>query len=209
MIFPIGFLCAVLGLVAKVMFPEIPVEKAALAMPKVVMSLNPFASGATLAALWAADVSTACTILLGAGTLFSQDIYKRFINPGVTDEKFVKINRLTVFVIGLITLWFAFNAAGILKTMIAGLSMTTALTCIFFFTVFAPGICRRSSAFWTTLVGIVGIILWYMPGDVLGCVKPVFKEVVYFEWVICIATFLLVSVFDKEKIKEVEMAEEE
>ncbi len=209
LIFPVGFLCAVLGLVAKVMFPEIPVEKAAIAMPKVVMSLNPIASGATLAALWAADVSTACTILLGASTLFSQDIYKRFINPSVSDEKFVTINRLTVFVIGIVTLWFAFNAAGILKTMIAGLSMTTALTCIFFFTVFAPGVCRRSSAFWTTLVGIAGIVLWYMPGNPLACIKPIFKEVVYFEWVICILTFLLISLFDKEKIKEVEMIEED
>ena len=209
LIFPVGFLCAVLGLVAKVMFPEIPVEKAAIAMPKVVMSLNPIASGATLAALWAADVSTACTILLGASTLFSQDIYKRFINPSVSDEKFVTINRLTVFVIGIVTLWFAFNAAGILKTMIAGLSMTTALTCIFFFTVFAPSVCRRSSAFWTTLVGIAGIVLWYMPGNPLACIKPIFKEVVYFEWVICILTFLLIPLFDKEKIKEVEMIEED
>lgn len=209
LIFPIGFLCAVLGLVAKVMFPDIPVEKAAIAMPKVVMGLNPIASGATLAALWAADVSTACTILLGAGTLFSQDIYKRFFNPAVSDEKFVKINRMIIFVIGLVTLWFAFNAAGILKTMIAGLSMTTALTCIFFFTVFAPGVCRRSSAFWTTLVGIVGIVLWYMPGNVLGTIKPIFQEVVYFEWVICIITFLLVAVFDKTKIKEVEMVKED
>jgi SSS family solute:Na+ symporter len=209
LIFPIGFLCAILGLVAKVMYPEIPVEKAAMAMPKVVMGLNPIASGATLAALWAADVSTACTILLGAGTLFSQDIYKRFIDPKVSDEKFVKINRLIIFLIGLVTLWFAFNAAGILKTMIAGLSMTTALTCIFFFTVFAPGICRPSSAFWTTLVGIAGIVLWYMPGNVLGCVKTAFQEVVYFEWVICIITFLLVSVLDKNRIKEVEIVKED
>uniref|UniRef100_UPI003868286A sodium:solute symporter family transporter n=1 Tax=Phascolarctobacterium sp. TaxID=2049039 RepID=UPI003868286A len=209
LIFPIGFLCAILGLVAKVMFPEIPVEKAALAMPKVVMSLNPIASGATLAALWAADVSTACTILLGAGTLFSQDIYKRFVDPKISDEKFVKVNRVIIFAIGLVTLWLAFNAVGILKTMITGLSMTTALTCIFFFTVYAPGLCRRSSAFWTTLVGIVGIVLWFMPGNVLGCIKPIFKEVVYFEWVICIITFLLVSVIDKNKIKEVEVASEE
>ncbi len=209
LIFPIGFLCAILGLVAKVQFPDIPVEKAAMALPKVVMSLNPVASGATLAALWAADVSTACTILLGAGTLFSQDIYKRFIDPNVSDEKFVKINRLIIFGVGLVTLWFAFNAAGILKTMIAGLSMTTALTCIFFFTVFAPGICRKSSAFWTTLVGIAGIFLWFGPGNLLGGIKPIFKEVVYFEWVICIITFLLVSVIDKNKIKDVEISEEE
>ena len=200
LIFPIGFLCAMLGIVAKVQFPEIT---ATMALPKVVMSLNPVASGTTLAALWAADVSTACTILLGAGTLFSQDIYKRFINPGISDDKFVKINRLTIFVVGLVTLWFAFNAAGILKTMIAGLSMTTALTCVFLFTVFAPGLCRRSSAFWTTLVGLVGIVVWeFVPA------LHVLNHVIYFEWLICIITFLLVAVLDKNNIKQPEVKEE-
>ncbi len=201
LIFPIGFLCALLGIVAKVQFPDIT---ATMALPQVVMSLNPFASGVTLAAMWAADVSTACTILLGAGTLFSQDIYKRFINPTITDEKFVKVNRLTIFIVGIITLWFAFNAAGILKTMIAGLSMTTALTCVFLFTVFAPGLCRKSSAFWTTLVGLAGIVVWeFVPA------LHVLSHVIYFEWIICIATFLLISVLDKNKIKEVELREED
>lgn len=201
LIFPIGFLCALLGIVAKVQFPDIT---ATMALPQVVMSLNPFASGVTLAAMWAADVSTACTILLGAGTLFSQDIYKRFINPGISDEKFVKVNRLTILVVGLVTLWFAFNAAGILKTMIAGLSMTTALTCVFLFTVFAPGLCRRSSAFWTTLVGLVGIVVWeFVPA------LHVLSHVIYFEWLICIAAFLLVAVLDKTPIKKVEITDEE
>lgn len=201
LIFPIGFLCAVLGIVAKVQFPDIT---ATMALPQVVMSLNPVAAGVTLAALWAADVSTACTILLGAGTLFSQDIYKRFINPSISDDKFVKINRLTIFVVGLVTLWFAFNAAGILKTMIAGLSMTTALTCVFLFTVFVPGLCRKSSAFWTTLAGLIGIVVWeFVP------VLHVLSHVIYFEWLLCIGVFLLVAVLDKERIKEVTVREEE
>lgn len=201
LIFPIGFLCALLGIVAKVSFPEIT---ATMALPKVVMSLNPVAAGTTLAALWAADVSTACTILLGTGTLFSQDIYKRFINPKVSDEKFVTVNRITIFCVGLITLWFAFNAVGILKTMIAGLSMTTALTCVFFFTVFAPGLCRRSSAFYTTLVGLLGLVVWeFVPA------LHVLQHVIYFEWLICIVTFLVIAVVDKTPIKEPEIIEEE
>ena len=201
LIFPIGFLCALLGIVAKVQFPEIT---ATMALPQVVMSLNPVAAGITLAALWAADVSTACTILLGAGTLFSQDIYKRFINPSISDTRFVKIDRLTIFAVGLITLWFAFNAAGILKTMIAGLSMTTALTCVFLFTVFAPGLCRRSSSFWTTLVGLAGIVVWeFVPA------LHVLSHVIYFEWLLCIAVFLLVSVLDKNKIKKIAVKEED
>ena len=201
LIFPVGFLCALLGIIGKVQFPDI---SATLALPKVVMALDPIASGTTLAALWAADVSTACTILLGAGTLFSQDIYKRFINPSVSDDHFVKINRLTILAVGIITLWFAFNAAGILKTMVAGLSMTTALTCVFLFTVFAPGLCRRSSAFWTTLVGLLGLVVWeFVPA------LHVLQHVIYFEWLLCIAVFLLVAVFDKTPIKQPEMAEED
>ena len=209
MIFPVGFICAVVGVVAKVMFPEMPMSQAALAMPKVIMSLDPLAGGVTLAAMWAADVSTACAILMGTATLFTQDIYKRFINPGVAEAKAVVISRMAVVIVGLVTLWFAFNAAGIVRTMIAGLSMTTALTCVFFFTIWAPSVCRRSSACWTTLVGIIGMVLWYMPGSPIQGLKPVFaNEVIYFEWPICIATFLLVSVLDKEKIKEVVMVEE-
>ncbi len=146
LIFPIGFLCALLGIVARVSFPDI---SATMALPKVVMSLNPWASGATLAAMWAADVSTACTILLSAGTLFAQDIYKRFLNPGVTDEKFVRVNRITIFCCGILTLWLAFNAVGILKTMLAGLSMTAPLTIVFLFTIFAPGLCKKNAAFYT------------------------------------------------------------
>ena len=138
------------------------------------------------------------------GGHFSQDIYKRFINPSVSDEKFVTVNRLTIFGVGLITLWFAFNAAGILKTMIAGLSMTTALTCVFLFTVFAPGLCRRSSAFYTTLVGLLGLVVWeFVPA------LHVLQHVIYFEWLICIVTFLIVAVVDKTPIKVPEYVEEE
>lgn len=201
LIFPIGFLCALLGIVARVSFPDI---SATMALPKVVMSLNPWASGATLAAMWAADVSTACTILLSAGTLFAQDIYKRFLNPDVSDARFVMINRMTIFCCGILTLWLAFNAVGILKTMLAGLSMTAPLTIIFLFTVFAPGLCKKNAAFYTTLVGLIGIVAWaYFPA------LHIFRDVIYFEWFICVLTFLLVYVLDPTPIKRPKLEEED
>lgn len=201
LIFPIGFLCALLGIVARVSFPDI---SATMALPKVVMSLNPWASGVTLAAMWAADVSTACTILLAAGTLFAQDIYKRFLHPSISDEKFMLVNRITVLGCGILTLWLAFNAVGILKTMLAGLSMTAPLTVVFLFTVFAPGLCKKNAAFYTTLVGLVGIVAWaYLPA------LHVFQDVIYFEWVICVITFLLVYVIDPTPIKKPKLEEED
>ena len=201
LIFPIGFLCALLGIIARVTFPNIT---ATMALPSVVMGLDPFASGITLAAMWAADISTACTILLGAGTLFSQDIYKRFINPGISGENFLFVNRVTIFVCGIGTLWLAFNAVGILKTMVAGLSLTTALTVVFLFTIFMPSVCRKSSAFYTTLAGLIAIVVWqFVPA------LHVLQHVIYFEWLVCIIVFLLVAVIDQRPIKTPELIEEE
>lgn len=191
-IFPIGFLCALMGLAAKVAFPSI---KATMALPQIIMSLNPLLAGTTLAALWAADVSTACTLLLGAGTLFAQDIYKRFINPQVEENKYVIVNRLTILGVGLITLWLAFNAVGILRTLLIGLSLTTAFTVVFLFTIFAPGLCRKNSAFCTTLAGMLTLAAWQMfPGF------RVFGQPIYLEWLVCVGTFFLVAVLDQQKI---------
>lgn len=192
-IFPVGFLCALMGLVAKVAYPDI---KATMALPKIIMSLDPVMSGITLAALWAADVSTACTLLLGAGTLFVQDIYKRFMAPDVSEAKYLVVNRLSILILGLLTLWAAFQALGIVKTLLIGLSLTTAFTVVFLFTLFAPGLCRRSSAFYTTLAGIVALVLWqYVPA------VRVFAHPIYMEWVVCVAVFLAVAFIDGEKAR--------
>ena len=191
-IFPIGFLSAVLGMAAKAQYPDI---NPTLALPKIIMSLDPFSSGITLAALWAADVSTACTILLGAGTLIAQDIYKRFFNPDITPESYMKSSRFIIFAVGLVTLWMAFNAVGIVKMMLLGLSLTTAFTLVFLATIFAPDLCRRNTAFYTTLVGLVGLLAWQLFPSVRVLPHPI-----YFEWIICTVTLLAVRLVDKEPI---------
>lgn len=58
---PVGFLSALLGVIAAEMYPDI---NAATALPRLIMTLNPWIAGITLASLWAADVSTACNLPL-------------------------------------------------------------------------------------------------------------------------------------------------
>lgn len=197
--FPVGFACAIMGVAARAAHPDM---KATLALPQMIMGLDPVTSGLTLAALWAADVATACHILLAAGTLFSQDIYKRFINPAVSDERYTLVNRYAILILGMITLWFAFNAVGIVKTMLIGLSLTTAFTLVFLFTMFAPGLCRKNSAFYTTLAGIITLFVWQaFPST------QIFAHPIYMEWLVCLATFLIVSVLDPQKISVTEQRE--
>jgi SSS family solute:Na+ symporter len=189
---PIGFLSALMGIAAKAAYPDI---SATMALPKIIMSLNPMVAGITLAALWAADVSTACNLLLGTSTLFSQDIYKRFINPDVDDKKFVFISKVTVVILGMITFILSLTVVGILKTLLVALSLATAFTVTFLFTVFAPSLCRRGSAFYTTLIGILALVLWQLVPSI-----RIFPHVIYLEWICCTVTFLLVAVFDSVKI---------
>ncbi len=191
-IFPIGFLCALLGIAARAQFPGI---LPTLALPQIILSLDPVLAGIVLSALWAADVSTACTILMGASTLFTQDIFKRFISPESDDQKLLKISRFSVVIVGLITLWLAFNAKEIVQTMMIGLSLTTAFTLVFLLVIFRPQWCRMSTAFWTTLVGVAGLALWQFVPAI-----RVFSHVIYFEWLICVATAILVYFIDPRKI---------
>jgi len=189
---PIGFLSALMGIAAKGIFPDV---NATLALPQMIMSLHPALAGLTLAALWAADVSTAGSLLLGSATLFSQDIYKRFINPNVEERKFMVVTRLSVLTLGIITFILALTVVGILKTILLGLSLTTAFTVIFLFTVFAPSLARKNSAFYTILVGIIILVVWQFVPAI-----RVVPHVIYFEWIGSIVTFLLVPLFDSKPI---------
>ncbi|QZY55918.1 sodium:solute symporter family protein [Crassaminicella profunda] len=191
---PIGFLAALMGIAAKAAYPDI---SATMALPKIIMSLNPVMAGVTLAALWAADVSTACNLLLGTSTLFSQDIYKRFINPDIDDKRFMIVSKITVVILGIMTFILSLTIVGILKTLLVALSLTTAFTVTFLFTIFAPGLCRKHSAFYTTVVGILVLVLWTFVPSI-----RIFSHVIYLEWIVCIGTFLTVAVFDSAKIPD-------
>lgn len=189
---PIGFLSAIMGIAAKSAFPDI---NATMALPKMIMSLHPALAGITLAALWAADVSTACNLLLGTSTLFSQDIYKKYINPDVSDAKFAVITKVTVIIIGIFTFFLSLTVVGILKTLTIALSLMTAFTLTFFFTIFKPSLCRKSSAATTTIAGVIVLILWQMfPAMHIG------SHPIYMEWVVCMIVFLLTAVIDKRHI---------
>jgi len=190
---PAGFLCALIGIAAKTAFPEVP---ATLALPKMILSLNPLIAGLTLAALWAADVSAACSMLLGSATLFSQDVYKQFINPKADDKSLLVINKLSVCILGIITFVLALSMGGILKAISIGLSLSTAFTVTFLFTIFLPKLCRKNSAFFTTLLGIITLFLWQLVPAV-----RIFPHVIFMEWAVCLSTFLLVAVLDKENPK--------
>lgn len=189
---PIGFLAALLGAVARVSYPNV---SATMALPMVITSLNPLAAGITLAALWAADVSTACNMLLGSATLFSQDIYKRFIDQNIGEKKLMFVTKGFVVILGMITFFVALQAKGILSLIMMALSLTTAFSIVFIFTTFVPSICRKNSAFNTAVAGILVLVLWQLIPSM-----RILPHVIYAEWIVCLTVFLVTPIFDRRVI---------
>ena len=196
---PVGFVAALLGVIASEMYPSI---SPTTALPQLIMSLNPWIAGITLASLWAADVSTACNLLLSAATLYSHDIHKQFIDPQMSDKKYMAITGMSVLLLGLLTLGFALTISGIISTLMAGLSLMTAFAVIVLMTMYAPAYCSRQAAFYTIMASIIVLVAWM----VIPAVR-VLPHVIYAEWIVCSVTFCGISLVSKKSISTDGLAE--
>jgi SSS family solute:Na+ symporter len=160
-------------------------------------------AGLVLAGLWAADVSTASALLVGSATLVVGDLIKRFVAPDLKERGERIISRISVLVLSVFTYVLAVSVSGILKTLLIGLTLTTAYTLVTLMTLFWPKVCRRSHATWTLLVAMAALALWLIFPQVPSFFQKMnLPHPIYFCWIVSLVTFFLVMVFDKRKIKE-------
>jgi SSS family solute:Na+ symporter len=66
------------------------------------------------------------------------DIIKRFITTDLSEQKERMISRLSVLILSLFTYLLAVSVSGILKTLLIGLTLTTAYTLLTLMTIFWP-----------------------------------------------------------------------
>ncbi len=199
-IFPVGFISALIGLAATVLHPGIiPTE----ALPRTVLGLSPLVAGVVLAGLWAADVSTASALLVGSATLVVGDLVKRFWIPDLSEKKERMISRLAVLILSIFTYLLAISVRGILQTLLVGLTLTTAYTLVTLMTVFCPKICRRSHATWTLLTAMGALALWLIfPAIPAFFGRLHLPHPIFFCWIVSLLTFFLIALIDRRKIEE-------
>jgi len=91
----------VVGVMAIVILPRL--DDPELAIFQVASSLLPAAAtGIVMAAIMAAIMSTADSLLLQAGSVAARDLYERFANPGASERQMVRVSRGLVLGIGVI-----------------------------------------------------------------------------------------------------------
>ncbi|MHC1715785.1 MAG: sodium:solute symporter family protein [Acidaminococcaceae bacterium] len=106
--FGFAFLPMILGMCAYAAFPDL--KNPELALPTAMKELMPFGVAAlALAAIFAAEVSTADAVLYMLSSSISNDLYKTFFKPDISDKELLKFSRAATLVCGvlgvLLALW--------------------------------------------------------------------------------------------------------
>ena len=110
-------------------------------------------AGLVLAAIVAATMSSASGNMIGTATMFTNDVFRPYINKGVKDDKKeVWISRVTMVIVGLIGLAVALTASNIISVMMGAFALRSAGP-------FAAFICGLFYKNVTKRAGFISIVL--------------------------------------------------
>ncbi len=165
---PFGILTAVLGMVAKVRFPEL--ANAKLALPTLMMNLSPLGGGLVLASIMAAILSTVAPIILAAGTMFTKDIYQRVINSEASDSKILYMSRVSTGIAGVICsvlALFMYGSARILDMVYFAYTIRGALFVVLLLGIYWKRTSSRGAIYGMWITGAVGLF-WVVYQAIYG-----------------------------------------
>jgi solute:Na+ symporter, SSS family len=107
---------AVMGIIGRLRFPQLPDPN--LALPMVLMyGVPPLVGALGLAAVFSAEISAADAVLFMLTTSLSQDLYKRFVNPSADDRRVLTVARWTTLVSGVFGVALAIGLADVIESL--------------------------------------------------------------------------------------------
>ncbi|WP_409969416.1 sodium:solute symporter family protein [Bengtsoniella intestinalis] len=191
---PVGFICAMLGVASKALLPD---ATASVALPMILMSIPPVLGGITLSGLWAADMGTACSMIVGLATTVNNDIVTKVSTKERTPKQANITSKIIIIISSTITYLVATQMAAILSGMMMALSMAIGTSFVVIGGLLCPKFTGKKAGFTTILASLIGIVVW----NTVPVIKPYFaSQVGFFMLAVCVITFVVTSVLDKEKL---------
>ncbi|MFV0497649.1 MAG: sodium:solute symporter [Candidatus Fimivivens sp.] len=154
---------ALIGLIAYVCidgFAAGGAQKNALAQATITFA-PPIIAGLLLAAIVAATMSSAAGNMIGTATMFTNDIFRPYINHGKKDDsKEVWISRVVMIVVGLVGLAVAITASNIISVMMGAFALRSAGPfAAFICGLFYKNVTKRAG-FFSILAGTLMAAIW-------------------------------------------------
>jgi SSS family solute:Na+ symporter len=196
---PFGILTALLGMAARVKFPDI--ANAKLALPTVMMSLTPVAGGIVLASIMAAILSTVSPIILASGTMFTKDLYQKVIKPGADDRQLLFMSRMSTGLAGVVCMVlaiFMYGSARILDMVYFAYTIRGSLFVVILLGIYWKGASSRGAIWAMITTGAVGLF-WVGYKAVIGTypIHPSLTETYAAVIVAFVSTIVFSLVFRK------------
>jgi len=175
---PFGIFTALLGMAAKVKYPNL--ANAKLALPTLMMDLHPVAGGIVLASIMAAILSTVSPIILASGTMITKDIYQRIFKPEASDKEVLFVSRMTTGLAGIACIFIALGMYGstrILDIVYFAYSLRGSLFVVLLFGIYWKKTSQMGAIYSMVLTALIGFI-WVFYKARLGHypIHPAFTE---------------------------------
>ncbi|MFK4765056.1 sodium:solute symporter [Desulfobaculum sp. SPO524] len=171
-----GFIPAVIGLVALSHFPDIDPNSA---LPTAAQHFAPtIIAGVVLASVVAATMSSASGNMLAVSTLFTKDVFQRYIRPNATDKDLMTWSKGAILFVGTCSVIIALGNYSIISLLILAFTMRAAGP----FAAFVFGLMYNNATvnggLYSIILGSVAAIAWQQAGEPYGIMAIVFGSVV-------------------------------
>ncbi len=167
----------VLGVIAKVLYPDIAPSNAFLQLTGL---YGPYAGIFFTIVLLASCMSTISSCILTITSNISLDVYKRLINPKVSNRKLVTVQRICVVMITIVAVLIGKSLPYILELFwLGGRIMAAGLAPVFLALIFWPN-ARKAAK--TTMIAMLSGSLVTIYWQMLGSKAMAGKEGVVFLW---------------------------
>ncbi|WP_372368294.1 sodium:solute symporter [Candidatus Uabimicrobium sp. HlEnr_7] len=177
-----AFIPVILGLIAFAMVSESKMDAklmeqgAIYALPSLAMATMPsILAGFLFAGIISATMSSADSNMLGAGSIFANDIYKIYINKQASDKEVLKMTQMSMIMIGLlgsIIAWF--NTKSIITLLMFSMTLRAGGA---FFPYIVGHYWKKASwagAMGSVIVGSIAVILAQQEMLTFLGLKPIF-----------------------------------
>jgi SSS family solute:Na+ symporter len=164
-LFAIG--STLIGMIARVLLPDIADPE--LATPMVIIELLPVGlTGIVIAGYVAAVMSTADSVLMGPVAIFTNDIYRKHLNPDAAEASLLRVARSATLVFGVLGIGMAWLVPNVLDLILYAYTFGAAGL---FFPMLALLFWPRataSGAFYSILTGGSAAVVWSLVGEPCG-----------------------------------------
>ena len=180
------------------------------ALPVLAMEVMPaIICGLLFSGIISATMSSSDSDLLGAGSIFANDIYKAVIKPDATDEQVMKMTKIMMCIVGIASMFIAlFNTQSLITILMFCFTLRAAGT---FFPYVLGHYWKKASTIGTIASLIAGtIVVVYLDqfshGDLFGIH---FSQTIVPGLVAALICFVVFSLIFPSKKETTELAEEE